>query len=104
TAGQSTSLTSLFSYADVDNDIVSFAVRDRELGGGYLTKNGIKQAENQLFDPVPIGEIDQWAFVAGAAGSTSTVGFHANDSRGGYNSTAAVATVKVAAAPAGSDP
>ena len=95
-AGQSRSLASLFTYYDLDNDIVSFAVKDREIGGGYLTKDGVRQAENQLFDPIPIGEISRWAFVAGPAGSTSNVGFQANDSRGTYNLTAAVATVNVA--------
>src|SRR2546430_1479461 len=31
--GESTPLTSLFSYSDLDNDILSFALRDREVGG-----------------------------------------------------------------------
>ncbi len=30
-AGASIQLSSLFTYSDLDNDIVSFAVRDREL-------------------------------------------------------------------------
>jgi VCBS repeat-containing protein len=84
-AGESTPLTSLFNYSDQDNDIVRFAVKDRELGGGYLTKNGVKQTETALFDNVLIGEIGQWAFVAGPAGSTSTIGFNAIDSRGKFN-------------------
>jgi hypothetical protein len=84
-AGESTPLTSLFSYSDLDNDIVAFAVKDREVGGGYLTKNGVQQTENALFDKVPIGEIGQWALVAGPAGSTSPVGFNAIDSRGVYS-------------------
>ena len=95
--GQSTALTSLFNYSDADGDIVSFAVKDREIGGGYLMKDGVRQAENTLFDPIPIGEISRWAFVAGPAGTTSTIGFQANDSRGAYNNPAAIATVNVAA-------
>ena len=75
--GQRTPLTSLFTYSDADNNIVAFAVKDRELGGGYLTKNGVKQTENALFDNIPISQIGQWAFVAGPAGSTSTIGFNA---------------------------
>ena len=94
-----TSLTSLFSYSDADNDIVAFAVKDRELGGGYLTKNGVQQTENALFDNIPISQIGQWAFVAGPAGSTSTIGFNAIDSRGAFNPSA-VSTVNVAAAAA----
>jgi|CXWL01.1.fsa_nt_gi Ca2+-binding RTX toxin-like protein len=102
TAGQSTPLTQLFTYSDADNDIVSFAVRDREVGGGYLTRNGVRQTENALFENVPIAEIGLWAFVAGPAGSSSTIGFNAIDSRGAFNPSA-VATVSVAAA-AASDP
>ena len=83
--GESTPLTSLFVYSDLDNDIVRFAVKDRDLGGGYLTKNGVKQTETALFDNIPIGEIGQWAFVAGPAGSTSTIGFNAIDFRGKFN-------------------
>ena len=96
-AGASIQLSSLFTYSDLDNDIVSFAVRDRELGGGYLTRNGVRQTENVLIDPIPIGEIGLWAFVAGPAGSTSTIGFNANDSLGGFNPSA-VSTVIAAAA------
>lgn len=93
-AGQSRSLTSLFTYSDADGDIVAFAVRDRELGGGYLTRDGVRMTETQLFDNIPIGEIGRWAFVAGPTGSTSTVGFNAIDSRGAFNSSA-VATLNV---------
>ena len=95
TAGQSTPLTSLFSFSDLDNDIVAFAVKDRELAGGYLTKNGVQQTENFTFDNQPIGQISQWAFVAGPAGSTSTIGFNAIDSRGVSNPSA-TSTVNVA--------
>src|SRR4051812_24019984 len=98
TAGQSTPLTSLFSYSDLDNDIVAFAVKDRELGGGYLTKNGVRQTENFTFDNQPISEIGQWEFVAGPAGSISTIGFNAIDSRGAFNPSV-TATVNVATVP-----
>ena len=93
-AGLSTSLTLLFSYSDADNDIVAFAVKDREFGGGYLTRDGVQQAETALFDNIPISEISRWALVAGPAGTTSTIGFNAIDSRGAFNPSA-VATVNV---------
>ncbi|NOT71258.1 MAG: hypothetical protein HOP09_08260 [Hyphomicrobium sp.] len=78
-AGASTPLSALFTYFDADNDIVSFAIKDREIGGGYLTFNGNMQPENVLIDFIPIAQIGQWAFVAGPAGSTSTIGFNAID-------------------------
>ncbi|MEQ1669418.1 MAG: peptidoglycan DD-metalloendopeptidase family protein, partial [Hyphomicrobium sp.] len=102
-AGASTPLSALFAYFDADNDIVSFAIKDREIGGGYLTFNGNMQPENVLIDFIPIAQIGQWAFVAGPAGSTSTIGFNANDSMGGFNPSA-VSTVNVAAVAAPHDP
>lgn len=101
-AGETTPLSSLFFYSDADNDIVAFAVKDREFGGGYLTRDGTPQTENLLFDDIPINELFRWAFVAGPGGSTSTVGFNAIDSRGAFNPSA-VATVNVAA-PAAHNP
>jgi hypothetical protein len=72
-------------------------VKGRELGGGYLTKNGVAQSENTLFGNQPISQFAQWAFAAGSAGSTSTIGFNAIDSRGAFNPSV-VSTVNVAVA------
>src|SRR5947209_1770797 len=96
-AGESTALTSLFSYSDLDNDIISFAVRDRELGGGFLTKKIGRASCRERVYKSSIGEIGQWTFVAGPAGSTSTIGFNAIDSRGVYSLPSAFSTVSVAA-------
>ena len=87
-AGTSISLSQLFSYSDPDagDSITAFALRDRSVGGGYLTLNGVAQAENTLFDNIPISQIGQWAFVAGAGGSVDTIGFNAYDTHGAYNS------------------
>ena len=74
-------------------------MKDREFGGGYLTRDGIPQTETALFDNIFISEISRWAFVAGPAGSTSTIGFNAIDLRGAFNPSA-VATVNVAASSA----
>jgi hypothetical protein len=78
-------LSTLFTYSDADGlaDIVKFDVQDRTAGGGYLTLNGVKQAENTVFEE-PIGQIGQWAFVVGPSGS-DVVGFNAIDSQGAFN-------------------
>ncbi|WP_375205022.1 CARDB domain-containing protein [Hyphococcus sp.] len=96
-AGESTPLSALVSYFDADGDIVSFAVKDREVGGGYLTLGGVPLPEDVLYDEIPISEIGQWAFVAGPSGTTSTIGFNAIDSRGAYNLPSAEAIVNVPA-------
>lgn len=96
-AGESTPLMSLFSYAELDNEIVSFAVKEGEIGGGYLTRDGTKQTENALFDKIRIGQIGQGAFVAGPAVSTSPIGFNAIDSHDAFNPSV-ISTVNVAAA------
>ncbi len=90
--GDSVALTELFTYGDRDglSDIVSFAVQDRSFDGGYLTFNGVKQEPNTIFEK-PIGEIDQWAFMAGSTGS-DTVGFNAIDGHGAFNSSV-IATI-----------
>ncbi len=74
--------------------------RDRTLGGGYLTLNGAHQTDGAVFDEIPIGQIGQWAFVAGPSGASDTIGFNAYDSHGVF-STAVAATVTVPAAAPG---
>lgn len=93
--GKDIPLSELFTWNDPNGitDVVSFAVRDRGIGGGYLTKNNERLQDDQLFDNVPITEIAKWAFVAGEAGSTDDVAFNAIDAAGASNTPAAVATV-----------
>lgn len=45
-------LTDLFTYNDLNglSDIVSFAVQDRTPGNGYLTRNNVQQAPNQVYE------------------------------------------------------
>ncbi len=99
TAGTVIPLSQLFSYSDPDagDSVTAFAVRDRTLGGGYLTLNGAHQTDGAVFDEIPIGQIGQWAFVAGPSGASDTIGFNAYDSHGVF-STAVTATVTVPAA------
>jgi murein DD-endopeptidase MepM/ murein hydrolase activator NlpD len=97
-ASSSVALSSLFTWSDPNgpNDIVSFQVRDRDLGGGYLTRSGVKQADTTLYQ-IPAGEIGLWSYVAGGASSTSTVALQAVD-KAGLTHTSATATLTVAAA------
>src|SRR5205085_1606446 len=68
-ASTTVALSTLFSYSDPDagDSVTMFAVKDRTIGGGYLTLNGVAQAENTLFDSIPISQIGQWAYVANAS-------------------------------------
>ncbi|MFL6857604.1 MAG: hypothetical protein ACJ8EB_06805, partial [Allosphingosinicella sp.] len=97
-AATSIPLSSLFTFSDADNgdSVTAFSVRDRSVGGGYLTRDGIQQADNQLFDNIPISEIGRWAFKSGGAGFQDLIGFNAIDSKNTY-STSSVASVTVAA-------
>ena len=65
--GTSIPLSVLFDWSDADGieDIAAFLVRDADLGGGYLTVNGVPVAEGTVLGPIPIGDIDDWAFVPG---------------------------------------
>lgn len=96
--GSSVLLADLFGWSDPDGlaDIVSFAVRDRSLGAGYLTRDGERQSDTVLFDEIPISEIGLWAFVAGPEGSSDTIGFNAIDAAGNFNLPSATATVLAA--------
>src|SRR5258705_288862 len=70
-AGTSVALSTLFTnFTDPDagDSITAFYVRDRTVGGGHLTLNGVAQADDQVFGPIPIGQLNQWAFVAGSSG------------------------------------
>ena len=98
TAGTSTPLSQLFSYSDPDagDSVTAFAVKDRTSGGGYLTKDGVRQTDGQLYDSIPISQISHWSFVAGNSGVSDQIGFNAIDSHGVYSSSAS-ATVAVAA-------
>ncbi len=93
--GTSTPLADLFDWSDPNGaaDVTRFAVQDRDIGGGYLTRNGETLQAATLYDNVPISEIDEWAFVAGDAGTQDTIGFNAIDASGAFSSPSAVATV-----------
>jgi hypothetical protein len=101
TPGAVVSLSSLFTYSDPDigDSVAAFAVRDRSIGGGHLTLDGVAQTENATFDNVPISQIGHWAFVAGPAGSSDVIGFQAIDSHGAYTSPSATASVTTSSTP-----
>jgi hypothetical protein len=80
-AAESTSIAALFSWSDPDLDPLTLVVKDLTFGGGYLTKNGTPQAEATSFS-IPGSEVNQWSFVAGPAGSGSTVSLQAFDPAG----------------------
>ncbi len=106
-AGEAIALSDLFSYSDTDGSVVSFTVTDASSGGGRFVNNGVNQATFGTFgqspNEIPIAEIGNWSFVAGAAGSVDNLRFTATDDDGGFNRTAATATVTVQAA-ANQDP
>lgn len=87
--GAAIPLSVLFDWSDADGieDIVSFMVRDADLGGGYLTVNGVPVAEGTILGPIPIGDIDDWAFVPGAFGG-GTVNFLVIDADGAQSAPA----------------
>jgi len=81
--GAAIPLAALFDWSDADgiDDITEFLVRDRDLGGGYLTLNGVPVAEGTVLGPIAIGDIDDWAFVPGFFGG-GTVDFAVIDQEG----------------------
>jgi murein DD-endopeptidase MepM/ murein hydrolase activator NlpD len=86
--GTSIALTDLFptwSDSDSGDHVAKFAVRDRTVGGGYLTIDGVRQADNMLLDGIDIAQIDHYAFVVGPSGKTDTIGFQVIDSYGTYS-------------------
>ena len=103
--GTAIPLGQLFTYSDPDtgDSVVEFAVKDRTIGGGYLTHNGVEQADGQLYDQIPVSQIGQWAFVVGPTGSTDVIGFDAIDSHGAYTSPSATVSVTATGAPPPSD-
>ncbi len=84
--------------------MTAFAVRDRTLGGGYLTLNGAHQTDGAVFDEIPISQIGQWAFVAGPSGASDTIGFNAYDGHGMYNIATAATVTAQSASPVDSQP
>lgn len=81
--GASIPLSVLFDWSDADgiDDIAAFLVRDADLGGGYLTVNGVPVAEGTILGPISIEDIDDWAFVPGLFGG-NTVNFLVIDADG----------------------
>ena len=91
-AGTSIPLSTLFSYSAASADsIVGFDVEETSSGSGYLTLNGVKQSAGILYGNsefgIPIGQIGQWAFVAGTAGTVDSIGFNVDDQYGQFNPT-----------------
>jgi len=62
-------------------------VCDADLGGGHLTVNGVPVAEGTVLGPIPIEDIDDWAFVPGTF-SGGTVDFAVIDSEGAQSAPA----------------
>src|SRR5436190_1548220 len=97
-AGTSVALSTLFTGLtdpDFGDSVTAFYVRDRTVGGGHLTLNGVVQTDDQVFGPIPIAQLSQWRFVAsGTGGQSDTVGFQTVDS---HNATSASATAVVTA-------
>ena len=95
-ASTSISLTSLFSYSDLDgiSDIVSFDLRLQTSNGGHLYHNGVLWPDGQLTPDQSISTLSQWSYVAGPAGTSDTIGFNVTDHAGAFNPTvtAVVAT------------
>jgi hypothetical protein len=103
--GQSVKLSSLFSYSDTSPgaSVVAFDLKVRTPGAGTLTFNGGPPPNGELqpdgtilYDQVPLGELDQWSFVAGSAAGLATIASQPIDNVGNYG-TAAVANVTVTA-------
>ncbi|MFZ2157203.1 MAG: M10 family metallopeptidase, partial [Bradyrhizobium sp.] len=75
TSGTSVALSTLFTGltdADAWDSVTQVWVSDRTAGNGHLTFNGVVQNDNQAFGPIPIGQLSQWAFLAGG---TDTIAF-----------------------------
>src|SRR3984885_8124603 len=107
-AGTSIPLSTLFSYSAASADsIVGFDVEETSSGSGYLTLNGVKQSAGVLYGSsefgIPIGQIGQWAFVAGTAGTVDSIGFNVDDQYGQFNPTV-TATVSAQASQLPSKP
>lgn len=99
--GDSIALSSLYPssrFIDLDNDgnsIEYFAVQDRTIGGGYLTKNNEIIASGEIFEDA-LSNIDQYRFVAALSDAEDEIGFTIIDSVGDFSprlSSAAAAKV-----------
>ena len=96
--GASIPLSQLFTSFPASGDtIVGFDVKQETANGGYLTDNGAPESPGFLYgntaSGIPIADIGQWAFVAGPAGTSDTIGFNADQQDGSYNLPSAYATV-----------
>src|SRR3954469_4157888 len=100
--GTGTPLSTLFSYSDPDagDSVTGFAVQDKTSGGGYLTLNGVAQSANVVYGNtatgIPISQISQWAFVAGASGQVDTIGFSPIDSHQAFSNATTTVTGQAA--------
>ena len=111
TSGQSVALSELFpSNLWVDNDgprdIVRFAVQDRTAGGGYLTHSGKPVSPNVVHE-MPISDLANWRFVAGASAATDQIGFNIIQADGDFSprlTTRAVVTTIAPVAPKPANP
>ncbi|MFZ2155834.1 MAG: M10 family metallopeptidase C-terminal domain-containing protein, partial [Bradyrhizobium sp.] len=95
-SGTSVALSTLFTGLtdpDSGDSVTQVWVSDRSAGGGHLTFNGVVQNDNQAFGPIQIGQLGQWAFLAGG---NDTIAFQTVDSHGTFSATA-FATVNVSA-------
>jgi hypothetical protein len=71
TVGKSVAAASLIRTTDADNDAVTqYQFKDDQLGGGYFTVNGVRQAEGQWFT-VGAAQLSSVAFNSSATGSYS---------------------------------
>src|ERR1700735_290772 len=105
-AGPPIRLSTLSSYSAASGDsIVGFDVEETSSGSGYLTLNGVKQSAGILYGNsefgIPIGQIGQWAFVAGTAGTVDSIGVNVDDQYGQFNPTV-TATITAQGGGAGS--
>jgi cyclophilin family peptidyl-prolyl cis-trans isomerase/Ca2+-binding RTX toxin-like protein len=92
TDGPDLALSDLFDWGSGAGGapVTAFAVRDVEVGGAVLLRDGIRQADGAGFDAVPLDEIDRWRVLPDLTGDTSLITFSAIAADGGYSETAAV--------------
>jgi hypothetical protein len=107
TPGTSIPLSTLFTYSSpvLSDSIVGFDVEETSNSGGYLTNNGVSQPAGDLLDGgnytygIPIGQIGQWAFVAGPAGVSNSIAFNVDDETGQSNPTVTATVSSIGSQP-----